>query len=52
MVGGTVADLFHADERGLAMNVFSFMIFLGQVSTAHHLIPTVLIASYRRLEAS
>ena len=32
MVGGTVADLFHADDRGLAMNVFALMIFVGQVN--------------------
>ena len=31
MVGGTVADLFRADDRGLAMNVFVIMVFLGQV---------------------
>ncbi|ORY29132.1 major facilitator superfamily domain-containing protein [Naematelia encephala] len=30
MVGGTVADLFFPKDRGLAMNVFSIMIFLGQ----------------------
>lgn len=30
MVGGTIADLFHAEERGAAMNVFTFMIFMGQ----------------------
>ena len=32
MVGGTVADLFRAQDRGSAMNVFSIMIFTGQVS--------------------
>ena len=31
MVGGTVADLFRADDRGLAMNVFGIMVFAGQV---------------------
>lgn len=32
MVGGTVADLFHAEDRGLAMNIFALMVFVGQVS--------------------
>jgi hypothetical protein len=30
MVGGTIADLFGANNRGTAMNVFSLSIFLGQ----------------------
>lgn len=32
MVGGTVADMFYAKERGRAMSVFSLVIFVGQVS--------------------
>jgi hypothetical protein len=32
MVGGTVADLFHAKQRGLAMNVFAVLNFIGAVS--------------------
>lgn len=32
MVGGTVADLFRASDRGSAMSLFSLMIFLGQAS--------------------
>lgn len=32
MVGGTVADLFHAKHRGLAMNVFALLNFIGGVS--------------------
>lgn len=31
MVGGTIADLFRAHERGPAMNLFSLFNFLGQV---------------------
>jgi hypothetical protein len=31
MVGGTVADLFHAKHRGLAMNVFACLNFIGGV---------------------
>jgi hypothetical protein len=31
MVGGTIADLFRADDRGRAMNIFSLVIFFGQV---------------------
>ena len=34
MVGRTVADLFRAEDRGLAMNLFTLMTFLGQVSFA------------------
>ncbi|KAK4686907.1 hypothetical protein P7C73_g3215, partial [Tremellales sp. Uapishka_1] len=34
MVGGTIADLFRADDRGTAMSTFSLMIFLGQVSVS------------------
>jgi MFS family permease len=30
MVGGTIADLFRASERGPAMNLFSLINFLGQ----------------------
>lgn len=32
MVGGTVADLFRAKQRGLAMNVFAVLNFIGGVS--------------------
>jgi len=32
MVGGTVADLFSANTRGPAMNMFAVFIFLGQSS--------------------
>lgn len=32
MVGGTVADLFHAKQRGIAMNVFACLNFIGGVS--------------------
>lgn len=31
MVGGTVADLFRAKQRGLAMNVFAVLNFIGGV---------------------
>jgi len=31
MVGGTVADLFRAEQRGLAMNVFAVLNFIGGV---------------------
>ena len=34
MVAGTVADLFESQERGFAMNLFTFMVFLGQVGAA------------------
>jgi hypothetical protein len=34
MVPGTIADLFHAKDRGSAMNLFALMIFAGQVSQA------------------
>lgn len=30
MVGGTIADLFRAEDRGLGMNLFSLMVFIGQ----------------------
>ncbi|KAI9636527.1 MSF transporter [Dioszegia hungarica] len=30
MVPGTIADLFHAKDRGSAMNLFALMIFAGQ----------------------
>lgn len=32
MVGGTVADLFYAQQRGIAMNVFACLNFIGGVS--------------------
>jgi len=32
MVGGTIADLFQAKERGPAMNLFSLIIFFGQAA--------------------
>lgn len=35
MVGGTVADLFRAKQRGLAMNVFVLLNFIGGVSQVH-----------------
>lgn len=31
MVGDTIAELFNADDRGTAMNVFALMTFVGQV---------------------
>jgi len=34
MVGGTVADLFRAKQRGLAMNVFVVLNFIGGVSSS------------------
>lgn len=37
LVGGTVADMFRANERGLPMNLFSLINFLGQVSEADEL---------------
>lgn len=37
MVGGTIADIFRADDRGSGMNIFSVVIFAGQVSWADHL---------------
>lgn len=30
MVGGTIADLFRAHDRGPAMNLFALIIFIGQ----------------------
>ena len=33
MVGGTIADLFQAQDRGFVMNVFAFCIFIGQVGS-------------------
>jgi hypothetical protein len=33
MVGGTVADLFRAEQRGLAMNVFVVLNFIGGVGS-------------------
>jgi hypothetical protein len=36
MVGGTVADLFRAKQRGLAMNVFVLLNFIGGVGDAYH----------------
>jgi hypothetical protein len=36
MVGGTVADLFRAKQRGLAMNVFVLLNFIGGVSNVSH----------------
>lgn len=35
MVGGTVADLFRAKQRGLAMNVFALLNFIGGVSAPY-----------------
>lgn len=32
MVGGSIADMYHASDRGLPMNVFTLMNFGGQVS--------------------
>ena len=32
MIGGTIADTFHASDRGLAMNVFALVIFAGNAS--------------------
>lgn len=32
MVGGTVADLFRANDRGNPMNIFALTNFLGQVN--------------------
>jgi MFS family permease len=32
MVGGTVADMFRATERGIPMNIFSLVNFVGQAS--------------------
>jgi MFS family permease len=34
MVGGTIADIFRAEDRGSGMNIFSVVIFAGQVSFA------------------
>lgn len=34
MVGGTIADIYTAKSRGIAMNVFSITIFFGQVNRA------------------
>lgn len=32
MVGGTIADMFTARERGKVMNLFSLFVFVGQGS--------------------
>ncbi|KAL7419186.1 hypothetical protein Q5752_006023 [Cryptotrichosporon argae] len=34
MVGGTIADILRAEQRGLGMNVFALIIFLGQGTLA------------------
>jgi len=43
MVGGTVADLFRAKQRGLAMNVFVLLNFIGGVGNAFFLCLHILI---------
>lgn len=45
MVGGTIADLFRADDRGRAMNIFSLVIFFGQVraSLARYFVLSCLV---------
>lgn len=32
MVGGVVADVYRAEQRGQGMNILSLVVFLGQVS--------------------
>lgn len=50
MVGGTVADLFRAKQRGLAMNVFAVLNFIGGVRRLQTGVPYMLTG--RHLGAS
>lgn len=35
MVGGVIADIYEADDRGTGMNWFSLFNFMGQVCRVH-----------------